>query len=201
MNVSFQVSTPEMADVTKYRSEAKVFWQKTEELLNELQKLQRDIQSINCPCTNPDCPFNSKNTRADSELYFQFPDLSSVQPRLRKNGTYYNGFPNGQFNMALQILGEDCEVANDEPTSFSDITYEFKRAKPVKRKKHSLQVTRSFSPECLSVPLPPIYSPTGRSLSMPTGIDSKTGSGFAKLQQSRAYRHSPSCNRLSFKTA
>ena len=62
-----------MADVAKYRSEAKAFWQKTEELQNELQILQRDTQSIECPCTNPDCPFNSKNTaraRADSGLYY-----------------------------------------------------------------------------------------------------------------------------------
>ena len=196
-----------MADIMKYNSEAETFWQKTEELLNELQDLQRDIQMIDCPCSNPDCPFNSKN-RSSAELYFQFPNLSFTQPRVRKNGTYYNGLSNGQFSMAMlgTRIMEDCEVANDEPMSLSDVTYKFKRAKPVRRRKHtSLEMTHSLPPECLPVPLPPIYSPSGRSLSMPTcsfgdfanfpGV-----SGLARLQHSRAHL-SPSCSRLSIKTA
>ena len=195
-----------MADVMRYNSESKVFWQKTEALLNELQDLQKDIQLIDCPCSNPDCPFNSKN-RSSTELYFQFPNVNftHVHPRVRKNGTHYNGFSNGHSSMPMlgMRIMEDCEVAHDEPTPFSDVTYKFKRAKPVRRRKHtSLQMTQSLPPESLPVPLPPIYSPSGRSISMPTCAfgDCPGASGLARLQHSRAHL-SPSCSRLSMKTA
>ena len=196
-----------MSDVTRYNSESKEFWQKTEVLLNELQELQKDIQLINCPCSNPDCPFNSKN-RSSAELYFQFPSVSLVQPRVRKNGTCYNGFSNRHFSMPMlgMRIEEDCEVANDESMPSSDITYKFKRVKPVRRRKHtSLQMTQSLPPESLPVPLPPIFSPSGRSLSMPTCAfkdfpDCPGVSEPARLRHSRAHL-SPSCSRLSIKAA
>ena len=150
-----QVSSP---DVVEPATRSVAFWKKTEELMNEVEELQRDTRAIICPCNKPDCPFRTENGRCipstQSFTHLNWRDSSDNTPA-RKFVTY-NGFAN---------LREECE--SDLDGNLSDGDYTFSRNVPSRknlRRKHSsfsqssLKFLRDRSTHLLALPSQPSFS-------------------------------------------
>lgn len=205
---SLQVSTPEMDLAEKWNHESQAFWEKTQQLLSDLQSLQQETQDIACPCKNPKCPFRAKKPTDIISNDYITSTLQELNSRRRLSGGFSNisGRSESSKVIPFHYRSTDCEIAIEEEPD-SDDSYEFKRNAPSRMAQRRVMQSRSRTGSWdkknrLSLPSPSLLTPSCRSISLPSpgpnfSFDTPLGypqhDSFMYFQ----YRRSSSVGRIS----